>query len=324
VSQEEVQRVLNHLPSGKAPGSDGIPNEVLRILGPSISEGLAQAISSAFAGGTLSTRYKESVIIALRKEGKKDYSLPGSYRLIALENTLAKVVEKVIANRLSQITEEHDLLPWTQMGARKNRSTLSAIGLITACVQTAWRARLGCVVFMLSLDLAGAFDKVPHSRLLEILQLKGLPSWLTDIIASFMQDRRTRIAYTGYESDWIEARTGISQGSPLSLILFLFFIAGLLEKFQDPNKDIVGFGFMDDTNLIAWGPSAEDNCRRLTTAHTQCEEWSIANGAKFAPDKYQLIHFTRRRQHAEDLRSIVQIRDHQVALQDKAIRVLGV
>jgi Reverse transcriptase (RNA-dependent DNA polymerase) len=191
VSQEEVQRVLNHLPSGKAPDPDGIPNEVLRILGLSISEGLAQAISSEFAGGTLPARYKESVTITLRKEGKKDYSLPGSYRPIALKNTLAKVVEKVIANRLSQITEEHDLLPWTQMGARKNRSTLSTIGLITVCVQTAWRARPGCVVSMLSLDLAGAFNNVPHSRLLEILRLKGLPSWLTDIIASFMQDRRT-------------------------------------------------------------------------------------------------------------------------------------
>jgi len=103
---------------------------------------------------------------------------------------------------------------------------------------------------MLSLDLAGAFDNVPYSRLLEILQSKGLPSWLTDIITSFMQDRRTRIIYIGYESDWIEARTGILQGSPLSSILFLFFIAGLLEKFQDSDKDMIGFSFVDDTNLI--------------------------------------------------------------------------
>jgi hypothetical protein len=65
-----------------------------------------------------------------------------------------------------------------------------------------------------------------------------------------MQNRRTWIAYTGYESDWIEAYIGIPQGSSLSLILFLFFIAGLLEKFQDLDKDIVGFGFMDDINLI--------------------------------------------------------------------------
>jgi Reverse transcriptase (RNA-dependent DNA polymerase) len=82
-----------------------------------------------------------------------------------------------------------------------------------------------------------------------------------------MQDRRTRIVYTGYESDWIKTETGIPQGSPLSPILFLFFISELLEKFQDPETGIIGFGFIDDINLITWGGSAKENCRRLTAAY---------------------------------------------------------
>jgi hypothetical protein len=56
--------------------------------------------------------YRESITITLRKEGKKDYSLPNAYRPIALENTLAKVVEKVIANRMSAAAESQGLLPW--------------------------------------------------------------------------------------------------------------------------------------------------------------------------------------------------------------------
>jgi hypothetical protein len=59
---------------------------------------------------TLSKSLKESIIIALRKEGKKDYSLLSSYRLIALENTLTKVVKKVLANRLSNVVEKYTLL----------------------------------------------------------------------------------------------------------------------------------------------------------------------------------------------------------------------
>jgi hypothetical protein len=175
VTREEIASVLEKLPSGKAPGPDGIPNEILTALSPEISKGLAHAISRALAEGSLPNRYKESITITLRKEGKKDYSLPSSYRPIALENTLAKVVEKVLATRLSRAAEEHALLPWTQMGARKERSTMSAIGLLTSCVQTAWRAKPGSVVSMLSLDLAGAFDNVPHNKLLEILRRKGLP-----------------------------------------------------------------------------------------------------------------------------------------------------
>ncbi|KAF2177767.1 hypothetical protein K469DRAFT_517512, partial [Zopfia rhizophila CBS 207.26] len=59
---------------------------------------------------------KESITIALRKEGKKDYSLPGSYRPIALENTLAKVIEKRVADLMAAAAEKHGLLPWNQMG----------------------------------------------------------------------------------------------------------------------------------------------------------------------------------------------------------------
>jgi hypothetical protein len=297
----------------------------LKELSSEISEGLAHAISTLFAVGSLPGRYKESVTITLRKEGKKDYSLPGSYRPIALENTLAKVVEKVLATRLSIAAEEHALLPWTQMGARKERSAMSAIGLITSCVHTAWRAKPGSVVSMLSLDLAGAYDNVHPDKLLEILRRKGLPEWMLRVIASFTQGRRTRITYTGFESEWMEVRAGIPQGSPLSPILFLFFISELLERFQDPTADVLGFGFVDDTNLITWGASAEENCRRLTAAYSQCEDWAKEHSAQFAPDKYQLIHFTRRKRHArEDLASTVQVNNHRVDVQEKAIRVLGV
>ena len=144
---------------------------------------------------------------------------------------------------------------------------MSAIGLLTSCVQTAWRAKPGSVVSILSLDLAGAYDNVPYNKLLEILRRKRLPEWIILVIACFMQERRTRIAYTGFESDWIKTETGIPQGSPLSPILFLFFISELLERFQDPKTDILEFGFVDNINLIIWGGSAEKNCRRLTAAY---------------------------------------------------------
>ena len=61
-----------------------------------------------------------------------------------------------------------------ELNGRKEREvTLSAIGLVTTCVETAWAAKPGSVVSMLSLDLAGAFDNVSHERLLAILRKKG-------------------------------------------------------------------------------------------------------------------------------------------------------
>jgi len=110
VTSDEVASVLGKLLLGKAPDPDGIPNEILTVLNPEILEGLTHTISRALAEGTLPNRYKELITITLRKKSKKDYSLPSNYRLIVLENTLAKVVEKILVIRLSRAAEKYTLL----------------------------------------------------------------------------------------------------------------------------------------------------------------------------------------------------------------------
>jgi len=48
--------------------------------------------------------------VILWKEGKADYLIPESYRPIALENTLSKILEKVIVDRIADMAKEHALL----------------------------------------------------------------------------------------------------------------------------------------------------------------------------------------------------------------------
>jgi len=90
---------------------DGIPNKVLKVVALVIVKDLAEAASYCFANGTIPESLKESITMVLRKEGKKDYSLPGSYRPITLKNTLAKVLEKHEANIILEAVEEYRLLP---------------------------------------------------------------------------------------------------------------------------------------------------------------------------------------------------------------------
>src|SRR5205807_6036869 len=192
VSEGELISVLRKLPNRKAPGPDRIPNEALKELKEKIAPGMAKAISWIFRNGEMPTSLKESTTVVLRKEKKKDYTLPSSYRPIALENTIAKVIEKIIANRMIAEAEARQLISWNQMGARKERSTLSALELLTGSVQTAWKAKKA-IVSVLGLDLAGAFDNVSHVRLLWVLRKMGYPVWIEAIVKSFLTGRRTRI-----------------------------------------------------------------------------------------------------------------------------------
>ena len=118
-----------------------------------------------FASRTLSLRMRESTIIAFCKKSKKNYTISSSYRPIALENSLAKLIEKVFIVAITDAAKKFELLPWNQIEARKKQTTLSALEILTDSVQTAWRTRSGCVVSILSLDLSGAFNNVSQKRL---------------------------------------------------------------------------------------------------------------------------------------------------------------
>ena len=57
-------------------------------------------------------RLRRAIItVVLYKEGKVDYLLLRSYRPIALENTLNKILERIIVEHIVNTAEKYTLLP---------------------------------------------------------------------------------------------------------------------------------------------------------------------------------------------------------------------
>jgi hypothetical protein len=88
---------------------------------------------------------------------------------------------------------------------------------------------------------------------------------------------------------------GITPGSPLSLILFLFSNANLVEICYPPTLPVSRTSFVNNVNALALGKSTEEYCRMLQTVHERCLDWARMHGATFAPEKYILVHFTKAR-----------------------------
>ena len=63
-----------------------------------IKKDFVKAASYCFINKITPECLKESITVVLRKNGKKDYSFLGSYKLITLENILAKVLKKHVIN----------------------------------------------------------------------------------------------------------------------------------------------------------------------------------------------------------------------------------
>ena len=109
------------------------------------------------------------------------------------------------------------------------------------------------------------------------------------------------------------------QGSPLSPILFLLYIATLYKALaKSPGLLVVGFA--DDTNLMVFSGNAQANCRRLENAWQIYERWAKSRGMEFALQKSELMHFTRA---YKPLENKVQLSSAAVAPKESA-RFLGV
>ena len=83
---------------------------------------------------------------------------------------------------------------------------------------------------------------------------------------------------------------GLPQGSPVSAILFMLYISPIFKL--DSLKG--AFGYADDIAILKSSSSLEENSQQISTAINQAQSWGTAEGISFAPDKSDLLHFTRR------------------------------
>jgi hypothetical protein len=97
-----------------------------------------------------------------------------SYRPVALLNPLGKVIELIIAERISHAVEIHNLLPAQYMGGRRGVSTEEAVHILLERMRTSWKIRPLNTASVLFLDVSGALDHVSHEGLLNNLRERRL------------------------------------------------------------------------------------------------------------------------------------------------------
>ncbi|PHH88322.1 hypothetical protein CDD83_7690 [Cordyceps sp. RAO-2017] len=200
---EEIEEKVIAAKPWKAPGDDGLPAMVWKQLWPAI--------------------------IPLKKPDKGDYKVAKRRRPISLLSTLGKTLEAVVAERISYAVEVYGLLPANHFGARKWRSAEQALLLLQKQVYKAWRNRN--VLSLISFDVKGAYNGVYKERLLERMKARGIPDRLVRWMDAFFSGRTASVVVNGHTSEQRELpQAGLSQGSPLSPVSFLFFNADLVQR----------------------------------------------------------------------------------------------
>jgi hypothetical protein len=104
---------------------DNLPIGFLKACGKPLYAILAKLISGCFAASHFPSKFKAAKMIILPKPNKTTIQkfTPEAWRPILLFNTTEKIIEAIIARRISGAAEARNLLPKEQMGNRPNKST---------------------------------------------------------------------------------------------------------------------------------------------------------------------------------------------------------
>jgi len=143
----------------------------------------------------------------------------------------------------------------------------------------------------LFLDVQGAFDKVLHQRLAEIMTTNNFPPYLVDWVQSYLSDRTVRITDgAASEPSFTPIQVGILQGSPLSPFLFYVYSSPLCHNYRRLGMDLM-VSYVDDYCLLAISVSWQRNAITLTAAGNQLQLEANQGGMNFDLSKTTLFHF---------------------------------
>ena len=199
----------------------------------------------------------------------------------------------IMASHITFLTEKHQLLPANHFGGRPGRTMADALHLLMHKIKQAWRS--GKVAAVLFLDIEGAFPNAVPSKLIHNLRKRGIPSKYVEFVKGMLSGRRTALKFDGYTSDPIEIDNGIGQGDPLSMVMYQYYNADLLDIPRENSEGAIAY--VDDTLLLATAEhfeEAHDKLASMMDREGGVTEWSKTHNSPLEYSKLALIDFAHR------------------------------
>lgn len=160
INEGEILEVISKAKKFTAGGVNGIATicwkELVKNRG--VLNSMVKLFNKIFGGDSYPREWKRGIICPIFK-GKGSRLDPNNYRGITLLDSLSKIYGGVLANRLRNWAEKHDILSIYQNGFRRGRRTTDNIMIVKTVIDKYVTIR-GGKLFMATIDLEKAFDTV--------------------------------------------------------------------------------------------------------------------------------------------------------------------
>ena len=134
---------------------------------------------------------------------------------------MSKIIEKVVAARLTDHLSEHNLYEPSQSAYIKYHGTESALLRVQNYILPTVDDKRG--VFLVLLDLSAAFDTIDHTILPGRLNSLGVKGPALQWITSYISNRTQAININGVLSSVATLLFGVPQGSILGPLFFTIY-----------------------------------------------------------------------------------------------------
>ena len=285
VTEERVKTSIDGLREFAAPGPDGFPPKLLKILRNEIALPLAILFRKSIDDGEIPDEWRDAHVTAIHKKGSK--ADPGNYRGVSLTSVIGKLMERMIKEDIDNYVEKNRLLSDTQHGFRSGRSPQT--NLIEFLNQTTKWHDDGKCFDVIYLDFSKAFDVICHKRLMVKLEAIGIHGKVLRWLKDWISRRRQRVVVEGEFSDWTSVISSVLQGSVLGGILFNIFI-------DDIDLAIINAlikKFADDTKIAMVVENLKDAEQMQSNLDSLCE-WATKWKMGFNAKKCKAMHFGKR------------------------------
>ena len=285
ISPIEVDSVIDNLKdNGNNPHS--IATSVLLNSKHILTPIFCHLINLCAEQGYFPDNLKVGCITPIFKGGEKDKI--NNYRPICSLSPLSKIIEKVIANRMTNYLEDFDILSKTQFGFRKNMGTETALLNYIDNIQN----QLNNYNYTISIfmDLSKAFDVISHGILENKFNHFGFKGIFLKFLLNFIKDRKYFVHVNGLNSEMKILNIGVPQGSTLGPLLFLIYINDMVNC----SNLLFLTQFADDSTITYSSLNLEQAILTVEHEFNRVLDWLAANKLIINLSKTHLMLFTTR------------------------------
>jgi hypothetical protein len=274
IDMKELNDAIDQMNTKSAPGEDQIHNIYFKRMPEKFKSHIVKFFNLSLEHSIIPSSWKNSLVTMIGKK-TQDSANPDSNRPISLTSCFAKLLERIVSNRIYTFVESKNLFHESQSGFRKHRSTIDNLTLLTQkIVETLNRKKKLCAIFF---DISKAFDKLWRSGIFYKMYKLNISPILVKWVEAFLTNRSFNVKVGDTRSSSGKIETGVPQGSVLGPLLFLIFINDI-PKAQSLNSAYTSLFADDLTTMFIYDKPGKINKtirRYLADLETWLTNWRL-------------------------------------------------